>query len=265
MKLWIRPNAYNQEQAEQVLACIASLETNGGHQCALSPSDSVLLYGSDAHSAFTPEESDMIISLGGDGSVLRAAKTAIAVQKPLLGINSGRLGYLCAIQLSEVDRFNEKLETLSLTNRTLLEFCYQGSIHRALNDVVIAKLNFGETADLQVCVDGEEPRQIRGDGLILATPTGSTAYNLSSGGSILDPGLPAIAVTPICPHIARHPMVISDSRSITVSERNNHAQIFADGVLTGTLEEPVTVYRSPRPLQLYSAGSDLRRLLELSD
>ncbi len=247
---------------EQAINCISALEKYGGHKCALSSFDSHRLLGDGRHAIFHPAESDMIVSLGGDGSVLRAAQTAILYEKPLIGINSGRLGYLCAMNFDEAPHFDELLTECVCSERSLLEFTYNSDTHYALNDVVIAKKNFGETVDLSVCIDGEDMMQVRGDGLIIATPTGSTAYNLSSGGPILDPDMPSIVLTPICPHTSHvHPIVLSEKRTVKVKERNRFAQVYADGSHIGGLCSEVTVRRSQRALCLYSRQSAFKTMI----
>ncbi len=262
MKLFLCPNGFTGEQAEQAAECISALEKYGGHKCALSFTDSHRLTDDDRYARFSPAESDMIVSLGGDGSVLRAAQTAIIYEKPLIGINSGRLGYLCVMNLFEAVRFNELLPKCVCSKRSLLEFTYDSDTHYALNDVVIAKKNFGETVDLSVCIDDEDVIRVRGDGLIIATPTGSTAYNLSSGGPMLDPDTPSIVLTPICPHASHaHPIVLGDKRTVTVKERDKFAQVYADGSHIGSLFSDVTVRRSRRTLSLYSRQSPFGNMI----
>ena len=120
MRLFICPNAYTEDQNLQAKQCVCMLEEKCGHVCSMSKEDCVSIYGDETKSCFAPDESDLIISLGGDGSVLRAAKIALSSKRPLLGINSGRLGYLCAISFSELAQFNELYEGLYLSNRHLL-------------------------------------------------------------------------------------------------------------------------------------------------
>lgn len=255
MKLLIHANGFTGEQTAQAAACFAALES-GGNECALPPADSIRLFGDRSRAGFGPGESDIIISLGGDGSVLRAAQTAIAWDKPLLGINSGRLGYLCALDFAETGRFSEIFSQCVCTERTLLELTYDSETYYALNDVIIAKENFGETADLSVHIDSGSLLRVRGDGLIISTPTGSTAYNLSAGGPVLDAAMPSILLTQICPHAARAcPIVLSDRRTVTVEERNRRAQVYADGRNIGNLSGVIAVRRAEKTLRMYSRRS----------
>ena len=172
MKLFLAPNIFTETQVSQAVECVSILK-GSGHKCALSSENSVKLFGDSRSALFSPQESDMIVSLGGDGAVLRAAQTAIEFKKPLLGINNGRLGYLCALNYSELDRFNVLLPELKHSERQLLKLRYHGVERLALNDVIIGKQNFGETVDLDINVSGSAPLRLRGDGIIIATPTGS--------------------------------------------------------------------------------------------
>lgn len=252
MKLLLCPNGYNGKQAEQAKHCISSLEKSG-HTCSLLSTDSINLYGDDRYVRFSIEECDLVVSLGGDGSVLRAAQQAITADKSLLGINSGRLGYLCGLQLADVSEINKYLPRLEVSERSMLEFNYEGTVYYAVNDVVIAKNSFGETVDLTVSLDTINNLKIRGDGLVIATPTGSTAYSLSAGGPIIDAESESYVLTPICSHDSYlHPIVLNNKRLITVSERNNAAGIYADGRHIGNIKDNLLIRTSERKLKLYS-------------
>lgn len=251
MKLFICPNGYTKKQSEQARNSILTLEKS--NECALSLDDSYTLFGNNILSKFKPEESDLIVSLGGDGCLLRAAQVAIKYNKPLIGINSGNLGYLCAISLSDINDFNKFLNNLVLSDRTLLEFEYDNKTFYALNDIVVAKSNFGETVHLSISVDKDIPVSLCGDGLIISTPTGSTAYNLSAGGPILDTKLPALVLTPICPHQSfMRPVVINDDQEINVQFKNNSAELYFDGNHVGKFNDEIIVKKSNHTISIYS-------------
>lgn len=252
MKLLLCPNGYTGLQAEQAKLCISTLE-ECGHECSLSETDSLKLFNNNSYMKFSAEESDCIVSLGGDGSVLRAAQTALSADKPLIGINSGRLGYLCGVSLTEISDFNNRFLQLAISERTLLEFTYEGISYFTVNDVIVSKNNFGETVDLTINIDGGNELKIRGDGLIIATPTGSTAYSLSSGGPMIDAESDSFVLTPICPHNSyAHPIVLGGAHIVSVSERNNTAMIYADGRCIGRLNGELIVKKSSKKLKLYS-------------
>lgn len=236
----------------QARHCVSVLEQDG-HVCALSSADSESLYQDRSYAGFSPADSDMIVSLGGDGAVLRAAQTAISCEKPLIGINSGRLGYLCAMEYAALAGFSENLSRCVPSRRSLLCLQSPAGVRYALNDVVAAKQNFGSTADLTVWIDEKCAFRYRGDGIILATPTGSTGYSYSAGGPILDSDSRSILLTPICPHSSSGSVtVLSDRRRIRISERDAAANIYVDGVLAGPINDGVDVRKAEKTLCLYT-------------
>lgn len=168
------------------------------------------------------EEADLLITVGGDGTILHTARYSLACNKPILGINLGRTGFLATCELDEM---TEKLSLLAkgeytLDRRMLLDvFAKTDPPWRqtALNDTVLYKSDMLHTIDFSVFCDGILVNHSRGDGVIVATPTGSTAYSLSAGGPILDAAVQGIVVTPICAHsLQRPPMVFSASRRLTI-------------------------------------------------
>ena len=250
LKLYLCPNGFTDEQVEQAAHCVRAL-SRLGHECAASIKAALNAVGC-ACADFAPEDSDMIVSLGGDGALLRAAQTAIASGKPLIGINGGRLGYLCALRLDEAEAFDEVLAACAPTERMLLAYDTGGGVRYALNDVVVAKINYGADIDLAVRVDGQEAFRLRGDGVIISTPTGSTAYTLSAGGPIVDLDARVLAVTMICARASvAHPIVLSDRKTIEAFAQPETAQVFADGVRVGGLAPSVTVRRSDKTLRLF--------------
>ncbi|MDP7284193.1 MAG: NAD(+)/NADH kinase [Arenicellales bacterium] len=206
---------------------------------------------------------DLAVAVGGDGSMMLVARSMAASQTPVLGINLGRLGFLTDLEAdSMVEDFNRILAgEFWFENRTMLALEVERSeelIHSSsvLNDVVINK---GETARLiefEMMVDDDFVTRYRGDGLIVATPTGSTAYSLSAGGPILLPTLPAINVVPICPHtLSNRPLVIDDQRLISIIMLHaevDSARVSVDGFNVVTLDgsEKITIKRAQSSVKL---------------
>jgi NAD+ kinase len=208
------------------------------------------------------KQADALVVLGGDGTLLAASHV---VQKPIpvLGVNFGSLGFLTEITLPELYpalegvlagtyRFEERRMLRAVVRR-------EGKPESAgdvLNDVVITKAAFSRIIEFEVAVDGAFVSSFRADGLILSSPTGSTAYNLSAGGPILHPTLAAIVLTPICPHmLSNRPLVVSDAVSIEVrlrDARDGDVQITLDGQQGFPLapRDTVTVTRSPYAIRL---------------
>ena len=168
------------------------------------------------------EQTDVILTIGGDGTILHVANLTLSYHKPILGINLGRCGFLATC---EVDELETKLSAVargrySLDSRMLLYVRVLGDDGwegHALNDVVVTKGRLQQAIDFSVYCDDILVEHFRGDGVIVATPTGSTAYSLAAGGPILDSQTKGIVVTPICPHsLATPPMVFAQERKISI-------------------------------------------------
>ena len=164
---------------------------------------------------------DIVITVGGDGTLLHAAASAARWNKPVLGINVGRVGFLATVEESDLELLERIAdEEYTLDQRLMLSARVSGNHpyqNDALNDVVICKGARTNTIRFEVYCDDILVNSYRGDGVILATPTGSTAYSLSAGGPILDADIRGILVTPICAHsLNTPPMVFSANRKIRI-------------------------------------------------
>lgn len=168
------------------------------------------------------ERTDVILTIGGDGTILHEANLSLEYRKPILGINLGRCGFLATC---EVDEMEAKLSAVArgeyfLDNRMLLYVRVLGDDSwegHALNDVVMTKGRLQQAVDFSIYCDDILVEHYRGDGVIVATPTGSTAYSLAAGGPILDSQTKDIVVTPICPHSLASPaMVFAQERKINL-------------------------------------------------
>lgn len=214
---------------------------------------------------FDPENpGDLVVVLGGDGTLLSVAR-GLAREIPVLGVNLGTLGFLTEIQRAEL--YPALVEVLdgSWTSEPRALFSVQvfrrgehEPAHRfqAFNDAVITKSALARIIELTLRVDDQTVANFRSDGLIISTPTGSTAYNLSAGGPILDPRLPVAVLTPICPHaLSLRPIVVPDSTRIEVtleSDRGDKVYVTLDGQEGASLfpGDTVRVTRSRRSIHL---------------
>ena len=167
-------------------------------------------------------KTDVILTIGGDGTILHVANLTLNYHKPILGINLGRCGFLATC---EVDELEAKLSAVAegqynLDPRMLLYVQVLGDDEwegHALNDVVVTKGRLQQAIDFSVYCDDILVEHFRGDGVIVATPTGSTAYSLAAGGPILDSQTKGIVVTPLCPHsLATPPMVFAQERKLNI-------------------------------------------------
>ncbi|MBR5315040.1 MAG: NAD(+)/NADH kinase [Clostridia bacterium] len=212
---------------------------------------------------------DFIIVLGGDGSILRAAKNAITYGKSVLGINLGRVGYMAELEKDEISLISnvftnnysiEKRMTVSVSVRT--ESGSAIDLGTALNDVVIERGSYSQCADLSLFADGKNVRAFRADGLIISTPTGSTAYSMAAGGSVLDPTLECICATPICP-ISRYacPTIFSGNSVLEIThkdERIGGLVVSVDGEALHKLAigETLVVKKSEKPVSMISVKDE---------
>ncbi len=185
------------------------------------------------------QKADVLLVLGGDGTMLNAARLAEERGIPILGVNMGGLGFLTEVRRERLYPSLERVfandfvldERLML--RTLVhrhgEMVAQGAV---LNDVVISKGTLARMIELRIAIQGQIVTNLRGDGLIVSTPTGSTAYSLSAGGPIMDPAVQSLILTPICPHTLTHrPLIVPAHAEITVTltSKDDGAMATLDG------------------------------------
>jgi NAD+ kinase len=196
--------------------------------------------------------STVAVSMGGDGTFLRVVRLAAAVDVPVLGVNFGRVGYLPDLlpdqvrgALTKVFEGKATIESrcalqVSISDRSLGD---DVSVLLALNEVVIEKTEFGHTVLLATTLDGEKALTYSADGLIIATPTGSTAYNLSAGGPILAPTLRAMVLTPVAPHFSLdRSLVLTDEQEVSVEVVPDRAgALVIDGTDVGRLQPGATI------------------------
>lgn len=182
--------------------------------------------------------SDIIATVGGDGTILRVAKTAALIDKPIFGINAGNLGYLASISPEEMDKLklladgNYTIEKRSMLKAVVFKNDREICSSICLNDLVISHGVICTLIDVKMNIDSDTIKY-SGDGLIIATPSGSTAYSMSAGGPVVDPSLDCFIVTPICPHtLLNRPLVVNNNKTINLSVSSNRETktlVSADG------------------------------------
>ncbi len=196
---------------------------------------------------------EMLIVLGGDGTILRALDYAIPGNLPILGVNIGRLGFLCEVERDDVEEDLCRVLDGGYAVDERMTICIEGFDEQrffALNEVVIDRSTPEvRILSLEYAANGTTVNHISGDGLIVATATGSTAYSLSAGGPILAPGLDCFVLTPICPHMLNvRPVVLSASDRITVrlTDDRNGARAVLDSRKYVPIREEIVIRRSER-------------------
>ena len=255
-------------QQRQVLVEEGTAQSMGSHACSVASYETIGL------------QADLAIVLGGDGTMLNAARRLAEFGVPLVGVNRGRLGFMTDIasdgmlasiaallngEFSAEKRFLLDAEVLRADQRVYATL--------ALNDVVVNKGDIGRMIEMEIRVDGVFIYVLRADGMIIATPTGSTAYALSANGPILHPAVPGIALVPLCPHaLSNRPITLSDSSRIEiVLMPPNDARIHFDGQahFDARAGDRIRIARSPCSITLlhppgYSYLAMLREKLHWS-
>lgn len=190
---------------------------------------------------------DIVVTIGGDGTMLHTARETLKWQKPMVGINIGHLGFLTLIENNELEKLKRLITgDYYIENRTVLlakaegEHTFEGM---ALNDVVMFKAEVEKTISLHIYCDDIRVSRFRGDGIVFSTPTGSTAYSMSAGGPIVDVQLGGIIATQICAHVVHTPpMVFAPNRALCAKPQNN---------------EPIAVSLDGMPSIMLSPGQNL--------
>ena len=213
-----------------------------------------------------PEDIECVLVLGGDGTLLQAARELLQRHIPLLGINLGTLGFLTSAEKSELPKCLDSVldDSCSIDERMMLEgVAYHGSekiqMNIALNDVIIARAGFSRLVELKIYVNGELLSIYNADGIIVSTPTGSTGYSLSAGGPIIFPQTDVIVITPICPHsLQARSLVVSGEDRIMIEigrrrkTQKEESMVTFDGRSAQELEtgDRIEIYKAQETTQL---------------
>lgn len=194
---------------------------------------------------------DTAIAIGGDGTTLNVAKKAALSGKKVLGINAGRLGFMNALEKDELDLLSNLVSgNYVIDKRLMLEAQVISdnkiiSNHHCLNDFVISRGNFARLIDIDITCDGRDVMNTRADGVIIATPTGSTAYSMAAGGPVVSPDADCIVATPICPHsLMDRSLIFSTDKELIVkssNDTNNYPTLTVDGQESVKLYDDCTV------------------------
>lgn len=211
-------------------------------------------------------KSDLLIVIGGDGTFLGVARDVAGTRAALIGVNVGRLGFLTTIPPGGIDQALGRIWAGEFRSekRPLIEVaapCLAGRSVLAMNDFVVARGSGSRLIELDVRVNGLELTRYRCDGLILSSPTGSTAYSLAAGGAIVSPNAEVFALTPICPHtLTNRPIILNLNARIEIVARSQNLETWlsADGVPVGQVAcgDAVTVRRSRKSIRLLHLQGD---------
>lgn len=247
---------------EDILTKVDAFLSKRGIECVLEGVAAQKLGRSDGPDrGEIPGQVNLVVVLGGDGTLLSIAHVAACKRVPVMGVNLGRLGFLTEVPLDEMtlalDAFIGGNEDI-VSPRWMLESKFKDGAGLALNDVVINKGALARMIQVTIWIDDREIQTIKADGLIVATPTGSTAYSLSAGGPIIQPYIPGILLTPICPHtLTFRPTVISSEARVKIQLLTSGEEVYLtlDGQRGSTMvkNDIVEVRRADCELSLVSS------------
>ena len=228
-------------------------------------------------SHFTLPEADVMLVLGGDGTVLEAARDAGDRILPMVGVNLGTLGYLSEIEKKDVfiaiDRIlsgDYKKESRMMLEGSIRKKDDTSTVQRALNDMVISRTESIHIVDIRISVNGQFLHEYHADGVIVTTATGSTGYNLSAGGPIVEPTAKLMILTPICPHTLNQRSIVlspEDEIEISISPRGDipapKVEVAADGTSFGRVEpgDKIIIKKAEKTVELIQLGQ--RSFLEI--
>ncbi len=267
MKLGIIPNTSKENIVEVVTLLIKKLE---GHNFEPTFSSEFKKIVSDIalfekyeylsnENLFT--KNDLIVSIGGDGTLLTSSYDGRNYGTPVLGVNFGKLGFLAEYEINNLDKLITELENGEYKIEERMTLCGECADDDrkslfAINDIVIDKGHWPKMIEMELRIDDEYVSTFSADGIIVSTPTGSTGYSLSVGGPIVNPVAKVITISPISPHtLTMRPLVISDSQKVTIIVKTDHDKIHVncDG-------QRVTHYKSPKEFTIYSSETPIKLL-----
>ena len=256
------PNLYKDPELELTGGIVRMFRENGA--------------GADAVTDVTSSEDlsgyDCAVVLGGDGTILHVAKIAATLGMPVAGINLGRVGYLSSVDRNDTEKLLQIDNSTGYSERMMLSMSYRGEEITALNEFVISESRATRMISALVSVNGAPPMEYDSTALIFSTPTGSSGYNVSAGGPVIDPELECTAVTPVCPHTgASCSFIYGDGAEFVLtnsSSPDKNVIISADGAADLPLQpgESVTIKKSPYKVRLIKldnepfAGTLLRKM-----
>lgn len=236
MKIAIVPNLTKKGAAECAKK-VAERITNAG-SLAMLTEDNRFIISADSYIYHTTTQElikncDAVITIGGDGTIIRVSKYASIYEKPLLGINLGRIGFVAELEPEETDKIDLLLSgDYRVENRMMLKatitHCGETKDYYALNEITFSRGSLSRIIDLSVSLNGKEICDYRADGLLFATPTGSTAYSLSAGGPVIEPNMQCILLTPVCPYslFSRSVLFAQDSVLTVTAENEDNAEVY---------------------------------------
>jgi NAD+ kinase len=243
---------YGSADVELALTTVKDLLTEVGAHVLLGDTTAAEISGERILDTEQYHELDFAIVVGGDGTLLHAARSLAPFKVPIVGVNLGRLGFLTDIPANEIRLSLEavidgdyRIEERAMIQTTVFTEADGINAYLSLNDTVISKGDTGRLIEMSIHIGDEFVSRTRSDGLIVSTPTGSTAYALAAGGPIVEPTLPVFVLVPICPHtLSNRPIILNQQNTIKISDiqlTDNHATLAVDGIIVQILDGGETI------------------------
>ena len=208
------------------------------------------------------KEYDYLISIGGDGTILRSAKEIGKLSIPIIGLNKGRLGFLANSPVEIFDSIIEKIKAskFKISQRSIIQVKFEGNIKNALNEISVSRKNTTSLITIDTKLNNQYLNTYWADGLIISTPTGSTGYSLSCGGPIIMPDSKNFVLTPIAPHnLNARPLVISDEKEIEISINGRESEYFVSAdskIFSVSIDSKLYVSKAPYVLKMVEFEED---------
>ncbi len=267
MKFAIYTKLDPQENNDHIFSVLKSLQKHNIDFDIDGDSFDLLLNGLNSKTNFNrikklTKEYDYVVSIGGDGTILRSADEIGKLSIPIIGLNKGRLGFLANSPVEVFDSLIDKIQAskFKISERSIIQVEFEGNIKSALNEISVSRKNTTSLITIDTKLDNQYLNTYWADGLIISTPTGSTGYSLSCGGPIIMPDSKNFVLTPIAPHnLNARPLVISDEKKIEISINGRESEYFVSAdskIFSVSIDSKLNISKAPHVLKMIEFEED---------
>ena len=267
MKFAIYTKLDPQENNDHIFSVLKSLQKHNIDFDIDGDSFDLLLNGLNSKTNFNrikklTKEYDYVVSIGGDGTILRSADEIGKLSIPIIGLNKGRLGFLANSPIEVFDSLIDKIQAskFKISERSIIQVEFEGNIKSALNEISVSRKNTTSLITIDTKLDNQYLNTYWADGLIISTPTGSTGYSLSCGGPIIMPDSKNFVLTPIAPHnLNARPLVISDEKKIEISINGRESEYFVSAdskIFSVSIDSKLNISKAPYVLKMIEFEED---------
>ena len=267
MKFAIYTKLDPQENNDHIFSVLKSLQKHNIDFDIDGDSFDLLLNGLNSKTNFNrikklTKEYDYVVSIGGDGTILRSADEIGKLSIPIIGLNKGRLGFLANSPVEVFDSLIDKIQAseFKISERSIIQVEFEGNIKNALNEISVSRKNTTSLITIDTKLDNQYLNTYWADGLIISTPTGSTGYSLSCGGPIIMPDSKNFVLTPIAPHnLNARPLVISDEKKIEISINGRESEYFVSAdskIFSVSIDSKLNISKAPHVLKMIEFEED---------